>query len=93
LEELEKLCAGVKTAWEALGQVDYGRKPSERANVKFRRSLYFVKNIKEGEIITKDHVRSIRPGYGVLPKFLDDILGKKVCCDIELGTAVQFKHL
>jgi N-acetylneuraminate synthase len=55
--------------------------------------LYFVKNIKEGEIITKDHVRSIRPGYGVLPKFLDDILGKKVCCDIELGTAVQFKHL
>ena len=47
LEELEKLCAGVKTAWEALGQVDYGRKPSERANVKFRRSLYFVKNIKK----------------------------------------------
>ncbi|SMN16843.1 N-acetylneuraminate synthase [uncultured Candidatus Thioglobus sp.] len=92
-EELKQLCVGAKTAWESLGQVDYGRKSSEQANVKFRRSLYFVKNIKEGEIITKDHVRSIRPGYGVLPKFLDDILGKKVCCDIESGTAVQFKHL
>jgi pseudaminic acid synthase len=92
-EELKQLCAGAKTAWESLGQVDYGRKSSEQANVKFRRSLYFVKNIKEGEIITKDHVKSIRPGYGVLPKFLDDILGKKVCCDIESGTAVQFKHL
>jgi len=89
-KELTELCVGAKTAWEALGQVDYGRKPSEQANVKFRRSLYFVKDIKEGEVIASEHVKSIRPGYGLKPKYLNAVLGKRVSRDIKSGTPVNF---
>jgi pseudaminic acid synthase len=89
-EELKQLCIGSKTAWEALGNVDYGRKSSELTNVKFRRSLYFVKDIKKGEIITAEHVRSIRPGYGLMPKHLNAVLGKRVSRDIKSGTRVSF---
>ena len=88
LEELKQLCVWAKTAWESLGQVDYGRKSSEQANVKFRRSLYFVKDIKEGEVITTEHVKSIRPGNGLAPKFYEQILGKTVKLDVVRGTPV-----
>jgi len=87
-EELKQLCVGAKTAWDSLGQVDYGRKSSEQANVKFRRSLYFVKDIKEGEIITTEHVKSIRPGYGLAPKYIDLVVGKVANTNISSGTAV-----
>ena len=89
-EELKQLCMGAKTAWESLGQVDYGRKSSEQANVKFRRSLYFVKDIKEGEVITTEHVKSIRPGYGMAPKYMEEILGKKMASNVRRGTPVSF---
>jgi len=76
--ELVALCRDSKTAWAALGQVDYGRKSSEQGNVKFRRSLYFVKDLNPGDIITPDAVRSVRPGFGAAPKHLEEILGYKV---------------
>ena len=85
---LKQLCTGVKIAWESLGNIDYGRKSSEQANVKFRRSLYFVKDIKEGEVITAEHVRSIRPGYGLPPKYINLVVGKIVNSNISSGTAV-----
>lgn len=75
--EMAALCKGVRTVWEAMGQVDYGRKSSEQGNVKFRRSLYFVKNLKAGDVITEDAVRSVRPGFGLAPKFLEHVIGKK----------------
>jgi len=84
---------GVKTAWESLGQVDYGRKSSEQANVKFRRSLYFVKDIKEGEVITTKHIKSIRPGYGLAPKYYEDIVNKRTSKDIKKGTAINWELL
>jgi N-acetylneuraminate synthase len=86
--ELSALCRDTKTAWEALGEIDYGRKSSESGNVLFRRSLYFVKDISAGEIITSDHVRSIRPGYGLKPKHLKDIISLEATEDIEFGTAL-----
>ncbi|MFL0797184.1 MAG: pseudaminic acid synthase [Cellvibrionaceae bacterium] len=89
--ELKQLCNGAKTAWQALGNVDYGRKSSESGNVVFRRSLYFVEDIKAGEIITPDNVKSIRPGYGIPPKHLDEIMGKRVRRDVEIGTAVKWE--
>lgn len=75
--ELVALCRDSKTAWAAMGQVDYGRKSSEQGNAKFRRSLYFVKDINIGDLITNECVRSVRPGFGLPPKYLDQIIGKK----------------
>ncbi len=92
-KELKELCIGVKRAWGALGKVDYGRKSSEQGNVKFRRSLYFVKDIKAGEIITDSHVKSIRPGYGLQPKFIKNIIGKMSIKEIKAGTPVKKEHL
>jgi len=89
-EELKELCVGAKTAWESLGKVDYGRKSSEQGNIKFRRSLYFVKNVCNGDVISEKHIRSIRPGLGLLPKYYEQVLGKIAKCDIKQGTPVSF---
>ncbi|MCE5234354.1 MAG: pseudaminic acid synthase [Mizugakiibacter sp.] len=91
--ELAALCSGVRTAWEALGGVDYGRKSSEQGNVKFRRSLYFVKDMKAGDRVTADAVRSVRPGYGLPPKFLDSIVGKKLVRAVAANTPVAWEHI
>ncbi|KAF3978471.1 MAG: pseudaminic acid synthase [Methylococcales symbiont of Iophon sp. n. MRB-2018] len=91
--ELTALCKGAKTAWQALGKVDYGRKSSEEGNVKFRRSLYFVKDIKAGEVITKEHVKSIRPGFGLAPKFYESVLGKTVRENVQKGRALTWDFL
>jgi N-acetylneuraminate synthase len=88
--DLSTLCRDTKTAWVALGRVNYARKPSETDNVKFRRSLYVVENLKAGDILTKQNLRSIRPGYGLQPKYLDQILGKRVVRDIPRGTAMTW---
>jgi N-acetylneuraminate synthase len=92
-KELAQLCYGAKTAWSALGEVNFFRKPSEEANVQFRRSLYFVKDIKSGEIISQDAIRSVRPGYGIAPKYTKDIIGQKVISDVAKNTPVQNQFL
>lgn len=89
--ELAALCRDTKTAKAALGQVDYGRKSSELGNVKFRRSLYFVKDMKTGDVITEDCIRSVRPGYGIAPKNLRGLIGKRVNADIGINSPVSFE--
>ena len=89
-EGLKKLCVGVKTAWQSLGKVDYGMKSSEQGSVKFRRSIYAVKDIKKGEQLTKENVKSIRPGFGLAPKYYEQILGKTAKFDIRRGTPLSF---
>lgn len=86
--ELKALCRDTKTAWQALGSIDYGRKSSEQNNVQFRRSLYFVKHLKAGDVITSDAVKSVRPGYGLPPKMLKEIVGRKVIVDVKASTPV-----
>jgi pseudaminic acid synthase len=86
--ELAALCRGARTAWEALGRIDYARQPSESANAQFRRSLYYVKALDSGELITADSVRSVRPGYGVAPKYYDQIVGRRTRRRIEANTPV-----
>ncbi len=88
--DLLALCRDTKTAWSALGEVNYDRKPSEKSNLKFRRSLYFVKNISAGEIISENHIKSIRPGYGLQPKHIEKIIGKKVIRNVVRGTATTW---
>ncbi|MDQ0125874.1 N-acetylneuraminate synthase [Pseudomonas lini] len=87
--ELAALCRDSRTAWAALGKIDYGRKSSEQANAKFRRSLYFVKDLKAGETITTDAVRSVRPGFGLEPKYLESIIGKRTRTDIKRNKPVN----
>jgi pseudaminic acid synthase len=76
--ELAALVQGARTAWECLGRVDYGRKSSEQGNAQFRRSLYFVRDLNAGDVITADAIRSVRPGFGLPPKMLDMLLGRPV---------------
>ena len=90
--ELAALCKDSKTAWSALGRVDYGRKSSEEGNVQFRRSLYFVKDLKVGDVITPDAVRSVRPGFGISPSELPNIIGRKANADIAKNTPVAMSN-
>jgi len=88
--ELESLCIGVKEAWDSLGIAGYERKAAEMSNIKFRRSVYFVKDIKSGEIIKPEHIRRIRPGFGLAPKFEEKIIGRIANQDIKRGTASKW---
>lgn len=88
--ELKALCVETKDAWLSLGKAGFERKPAEEANVKFRRSVYFVKNLQAGEIITQAHIRRIRPGFGLAPKFEANIIGKSVKVNVTRGTAASW---
>jgi N-acetylneuraminate synthase len=90
-EDLKALCAHTKTAWSALGKVKTERSESEKGNAQFRRSLYVCKAIKRGETLTADNVRSVRPGFGLAPKQLDNLIGKKVKKDLPVGTPLSWE--
>lgn len=87
--ELEALCRDTEIAWQAMGVVNYERTAAEKDNVKFRRSLYIVEDIKEGEMFTHQNVRSIRPGYGLAPKYITAVLGQTAAKDISKGTPLS----
>lgn len=88
-EEMATLVKETKRAWEALGGVNYGPIGKEIHSLKYRRSLYVVKDIAAGERFTKDNLRNIRPGLGIAPKYLDEVIGKKATIDIKLGTPMS----
>lgn len=92
-KELEDLCIGARTAWNALGSVNYARKSSEQGNAKFRRSLYFCKDMKKGDRITPDAIRSIRPGFGAAPKHLDAFIGAVLTVDVSFGMPANLEQL
>lgn len=92
-KEFAELCSSARAAWEAVGKIDYGRKSSEHDNVKFRRSLYFVQNMKAGDVITGDCVRSVRPGYGLAPNMYKNILGKKLAQEVFINTPVKMDDI
>ncbi len=89
-DELAALCLCTKTAWSALGLVNYGRKSSEIGNVKFRRSLYFVQPIKAGVPVPADAVRSVRPGFGLAPKHFREVVGSILNVEVNYGDAVTW---
>lgn len=88
--DLEELCRETKIAHEALGCINYDLKEGEKENSKFRRSLYFTTDLKRGHVISEGDVRSIRPGYGLAPKFLDQVMGAKISDDVSAGTACSW---
>lgn len=91
--ELGALCRDTKTAWQALGRVNYHRTDSEKGNVKFRRSLYFVQDLAVGDVVTAKSVRSVRPGYGLAPRFLEQVIGMRVTQAVKKHTAVGWDVL
>ncbi|KAF0804703.1 N-acetylneuraminate synthase [Alcanivorax xiamenensis] len=91
--ELAALCRDSKTAWRALGEVDYGRKSSEQGNAQFRRSLYFVSDLKAGEVVSAANVRSVRPGFGLAPKYQDQVVGATLARDVCRNTPVRWEDL
>ncbi len=92
-KEFTRLVDECQDAHRALGEVGYSLKGSESGNIIFRRSLYVVKDIAEGEEITPDNVRSIRPGYGLAPKEYSKILGKRTTRPIVRGEPVSWSDL
>lgn len=88
--EFTALTRDCKDAWRALGKVGYDLLGSEQGNISFRRSLYVVADVAKGEVITTAHVRSIRPGFGLAPRHLDDVLGKVAKRDLARGEAFSW---
>jgi N-acetylneuraminate synthase len=91
--EFEILCRDARDAWVALGKSGFDRPESESLNRPYRRSLYFVKNLEAGQVIKQGDVRSIRPGLGISPKYIDLINGKIVKQDVKPGTALNWSML
>lgn len=88
--EMKSLVMETDRVWKALGKVNYGPTKEEKNSLKFRRSIYIVKDMKAGDILTKDNVRVIRPGFGLAPKHYEELLGKKVRTDIKAGTPADW---
>ncbi len=87
---LQALCRDSKTAWQALGRVHYGLKSSEQGNVQFRRSLYFVKDLQKGDTIDETCIRSVRPGFGIAPKYFDELIGKRLTRNVQANTKTDW---
>lgn len=92
-EEMSQLVMETERAWQAMGQISYGPTLAEQKSLVFRRSLYVVKNLKVGDVLTKENVRAIRPGFGLPTKFLDTVLGKVLKVPVSRGTALSWEML
>ncbi|MFK4390851.1 pseudaminic acid synthase [Peribacillus frigoritolerans] len=91
--EMKALVVDTEKAWQALGHIIYGPTEEERKSMKFRRSIYIVKDLKAGDILTKENLRVIRPGYGLAPKYYEHLLGKKLDKEIKAGTPADWSIL
>lgn len=89
-EELAALCRSLRTAWSALGASDHENTASESGNAIFRRSLYAVADIAAGDMLTRENIRSIRPGFGLPPKAYPQLLGRRARAAIARGTPLSW---
>lgn len=92
-DELRRLVDETQSVWQALGGVRYGVGAEEEGSLTFRRSLYVVADLKAGEVLTTQNVRAIRPGYGLSPKYLDLVLGRRVARAVRRGEPLSFDLL
>ncbi|PWC54972.1 N-acetylneuraminate synthase [Azospirillum sp. TSO22-1] len=92
-EEFRTMAQACRDAWAALGRADYALKPSEAANAGLRRSLYVVADVPAGTVLGPEHVRSIRPGGGLPPKHLPDVLGRRAARALTRGEPVDWAML
>jgi pseudaminic acid synthase len=91
--ELGQLVQETERAWQAMGQISYGANETEKKSLVYRRSLYIVKDMKAGDLLTTENIKAIRPGLGLATKYLDVVLGKSVAQDVKKGTALSWNML
>lgn len=91
--ELAQLVRETERAWQSLGRVSYGPTKAEEKSLRYRRSLYIVKDLKAGDVLTRENVRAIRPGLGLATKHMDTVLGRRVRSDVVMGTALAWELL
>ena len=91
--EFKQMVDSIRNVEKALGKVNYELSDKMKANREFSRSLFVVEDIKKGSVITEDNVRSIRPGFGLHPKYLNEILGKKVNQNLNKGTPFDLSFI
>lgn len=89
--EFKEMVEAIRVAEKALGKVRYEVTEREAASRVFRRSLFVVRDVKVGEVFTEKNVRSIRPGYGLYPRYLDEVLGRRAARNIERGTPLSWE--
>lgn len=89
-DEFKAMVEAVRTAEKALGEVKYGPTEQEAASCQFRRSLFVVKDMQEGELFSGENVRSIRPGCGLHPRYLDLVIGRRVKSNVKRGTPLTW---
>lgn len=87
--DLERLCNETKEAWQALGKAAFERQKAEEGSKVFRRSLYFVKDLPAGHVITAEDIRRIRPGMGLAPKHFDSVMGRELRWNVRAGCPVN----
>lgn len=87
-EEFARMVREIRIVEKAKGKVYYGPSAQEEESIVFRRSIFAVKDIKKGETFSEDNIRVIRPGYGMKPKYWNEVIGKTALCDVERGTPV-----
>ena len=92
-DEVRMLVDETRRAWQGLGDIQYGPSPAETQSRVFRRSLYVTRDVAEGDVLTPDNVRAIRPGFGLSPAVLDQVLGLVVREPIPAGTPLNWKHV
>ena len=92
-QEFKQMVDSIRNIEKALGNVSYELSDKMKANREFSRSLFVVNDIKKDEIITEENVRSIRPGFGLHPKYLKEILGKKAVKDLKKGTPFELEFI
>ena len=91
-DELERLCTDTRDAWAAVGKAGYNRQEAEQPNKIFRRSIYFTRDIKAGEAVSKEDIRRIRPGVGIEPKYFNSLIGKTLKVDVSRGTPTSWEQ-
>jgi len=89
-EEMKQLVVETERAWQSLGKVIYGPNKAEKKSRDFRRSLYIAEDMKKGEVLNDKNLRIIRPGFGLLPRYYEILLGRKVNCDLKKGTGMRW---
>lgn len=89
-QEMSLLVAETERAWQALGEISYGVTEKERKSLAFRRSLYVVEDVCAGDVFTEKNVRVIRPGFGLSPKYMEILLGKRSSQDIKRGSPLSW---